>query len=99
MTYIKRLQPYLQPVWHYFLGEPFTWLFYCFFQPRRFSREFDFLSNLDFFKHFKPLLRLLLPMFLISYPLALIIRVIIISATGEVSGPPFHIISFLVTTA
>src|SRR5205823_9736500 len=47
---------------------PCIWLFYCFFQPSRFKRECE---SKDFLKRMISMLRLALPMFLCSYPLAL----------------------------
>ena len=56
-------------VWHYLLGEPFTWLFYCLFQPSRFARDIH-----DHYFFLKSRFRLILPLFLFSYPLALLIQ-------------------------
>src|SRR5216684_8162622 len=77
-------------VWHYVLAEPFTWLFYCFFQPTRFKREFEVQS---LWKRVVPMLRLALPIFLVSYPLALVVQAIL------ASRPPVNIFSFLLATA
>ena len=59
---------HLQRAWQYLLAEPFTWLFYCFFQPGRFKRECE---GKGFLNRMVSMLRLALPMFLCSYPLAL----------------------------
>ncbi len=53
------------------LVEPFTWLFYRFVQPTRFKRTFEPKGLL---KRITLLLRLALPMFLLSYLPALIIK-------------------------
>ncbi|HYU72718.1 MAG TPA: hypothetical protein VEL31_08550 [Ktedonobacteraceae bacterium] len=55
----------LKQTWHYLLVEPFSWMFYCFFQPGRFAREFD---KEHLLQRIVPMLRLALPMFLLSYP-------------------------------
>src|SRR6266700_1003952 len=72
---------YLQRAWHYVFIEPCTWLFYSFFQPSRFKREYESRCLLH---RTIAMLRLGLPMFLLSYPLALLVYII-----GEiaVSGP------------
>src|SRR5207248_8298851 len=59
---------HMRRVWRYVLAEPFMWLFYCFFQPGRFKRECE---SKDFLKRMISMLRLALPMFLYTYPLAL----------------------------
>ncbi len=72
---------YLQRAWHYVLIEPYVWLFYSFFQPSRFKREYESKGLLH---RMITMLRLALPMFLLSYPLALLVY-----AIGEfaVGGP------------
>src|SRR5713101_3770697 len=67
MGHVKR-------AWCYLIVEPFTWVFYCFFQPGRFKRDFEVEG---FFKRVIPMVRLLLPMFLISYPLAFTVKIIL----------------------
>src|SRR6266487_3357091 len=57
--------------WQYLFIEPFIWLFYCFFQPARFRREVEIR---DLSKRIVPMLRLALPLFLISYPFAFLMR-------------------------
>ena len=84
-----------QQAWHYALAEPFTWLFYCFFQPARFKREFEVQS---FWKRIGLMLRLALPIFLVSYPLALVVQVILASSFFA-NGAPVNIFDFLLTTA
>ncbi len=79
-----------QQAWYYLLAEPFTWLFYCFFQPARFRREFEAQS---LWKRIGLMLRLVLPIFLISYPLALVVQIILSSRQ------PVNILSFLLMTA
>ncbi|MGZ3628266.1 MAG: hypothetical protein ACXWPS_17340 [Ktedonobacteraceae bacterium] len=66
-----------KPIWFYLVVEPFTWLFYCFFQPNRFKNEIE-IQN--FWKRIVPMLQLALPLFLISYPLALLVQVLILSS-------------------
>lgn len=103
----------LKHIWHYLFAEPFTWIFYCFFQPSKFSREFEVADPIRSFKKFVgefeisspfrslsarvtkitpthkasvtgflmrivPMLRLALPMFLISYPFELVGRYILL---------------------
>ncbi len=75
--------------WHYVLAEPFIWLFYCFFQPGRFKREFEVQS---LWRRIGLMIRLALPIFLVSYPLALVVQAL-------ASRPPANIFSFLITTA
>ncbi len=81
--------------WHYVLAEPFTWLFYCFFQPARFRREFEVQS---FWKRIGLMLRLALPIFLVSYPLALVVQAILASSFPAIEVP-VNIFTFLLTTA
>lgn len=54
--------------WKYIIAEPFSWLFYCFFQPTKFKQDFEIKG---FWNRIMPMLRLALPLFLISYFLAL----------------------------
>src|SRR4051812_696872 len=68
----------LQRAWHYWLAEPFTWIFYIFFQPQRFAREFE-TQYLHFRQRVVPMLRLSIPLFLMGYPLALAGQTILIS--------------------
>src|SRR3989442_1218038 len=73
----------LHRAWHYWLAEPFTWLFYAFFQPQRFSREFE-TQYPRFRQRVVPMLRLIVPVFLAGYPLALAGRAVLI---------PLHLVS------
>src|SRR6266571_8858909 len=79
--------------WHHLLDEPFTWIFYCFFQPAKFTREFEVQG---FSKRIVPMLRLALPMFLISYLFVLAARGILI-AISLVQYP--DAVDFLLSTA
>src|SRR5579885_316519 len=54
----------------YLVVEPFAWLFFCFFQPTRFSREIEQTETL---RRIAPMLRLVLPVFVVAYPLALLV--------------------------
>ncbi len=63
----------LKRTWQYVLVEPCTWLFYCFFQPARFRRECE---SRGFLSRMVSMFRLALPMFLSSYPLALVVQII-----------------------
>src|SRR5437867_12540428 len=56
-----------QHIWRYLLAEPYTWLFFCFFQPTRFGTEYEQQS---FLKRIVLIFRLALPLFLLSYPFA-----------------------------
>ncbi len=95
----------LKRAWHYVITEPFLWLFYCFFQPARFRREFERNSSLN---RIFPLFKLALPMFIISFPLALIIWLILYKvfpvfdltsvSTREIFGSTSEIVLFLVAT-
>ena len=98
---VQTKQPWLSFIktgrlaWHYVLAEPFTWLFYCFFQPARFKRELEVQS---FWRRIGLMLRLALPIFLVSYPLALVVQALFASSFPA-SGPPVDIFNFLLTTA
>ncbi len=80
-------------VWNYLFGEPFRWLLYYFFQPDRFKREIEIK---DFSIRIRFLMRLIIPMFLVSYPVALVlpiiylqsnwISVLLITALGTMLG-------------
>src|SRR5438552_2543528 len=73
----------LRRAWHYWLAEPFTWIFYTFFQPQRFSREFE-TQYPRFWQRVVPMLRLIITVFLVGYPLAL---------AGQLMILPFHLVS------
>jgi hypothetical protein len=64
-------------IWNYMLVEPFFWLLYCFFQPIRFKNEFKVQY---FWQRIVPMLRLILPIFLLSYPLAFAIQAIFLNS-------------------
>lgn len=80
--------------------EPFVWLFYCFFQPIRFKNEFEVQS---FWQRIVPMLRLTLPIFFLSYPLAFAIQAIFLNSFSfrGTSEQPIDILilSFLLNTA
>jgi uncharacterized protein len=73
----------LHRAWHYWLAEPFTWIFYAFFQPQRFIREFG-AQYPRFRQRVVPMLRLIIPIFLVGYPLVL---------AGQAVLIPFHLVS------
>jgi uncharacterized protein len=83
---------------YYILVEPFIWLFYCFFQPLRFNNEYEVQS---FWKRIIPMLRLILPVSLLSYPIAFAVQVILSSTfpRGGVLEQQLDIPGFLLTTA
>src|SRR6266480_3314690 len=81
-------------IWHYVLVEPFFWLFYCFFQPLRFRSEFEVPS---FWKRIVPMFRLALPIFLLAYPFAFIVQLIL--SSNFLSGEGLSVPDFLLTTA
>ena len=62
---------YMKRNWHYLLAEPFTWLFYYFTQPTRFKQIVEAKNLSD---RIKPMLRLALPLFLITYPLTIVVN-------------------------
>src|SRR6266516_3143024 len=64
----------MKQAWHYVFVEPFTWLFYYFFQPTRFREEVEVKS---FLERAIKLLRLELPMFLCYFLVAYIVRIMI----------------------
>jgi hypothetical protein len=66
--------------WNYLLAKPFTWMFYAFFQPRRFDREFGQATLL---LHLVLIPRLVASIVLVSYPLVLLGRAILL---------PFHLL-------
>jgi hypothetical protein len=70
----------MKRAWHYLLAEPFPWLFYAFFQPRRLERE---LAAGKFTQRLVIMLRMVLPITLISYPIAVVGNILLI---------PFHLI-------
>src|SRR6266705_1692310 len=59
---------YVKQVWHYLILEPFKWLFYCCFQPTTFKKEFEIKG---FWQRVVPMIRLALPIFLVSFPFVL----------------------------
>jgi hypothetical protein len=60
--------------WHFLLQEPFIWLFYCLFQPAKFKRDFE---AEDLLNRFIVMLRLALPMFLCSFMITLVTRIVL----------------------
>src|SRR6266702_6096684 len=60
--------------WHFVLQEPFIWLFYYLFQPKRFRRDIEAEGLIP---RFIVMLRLVLPMFLCSFPITLITRIVL----------------------
>src|SRR6266700_3477801 len=60
--------------WNNWLMQPFTWLFYCIFQPIRFKREFERAEPLH---RVVPMLRLSLPSFCVAYLLVLLVQLIL----------------------
>src|SRR6266487_419052 len=60
--------------WHFVLQEPFIWLFYYLFQPKRFRRDIEAEGLIP---RFIVMLRLVLPMFLCSFPITLIARLVL----------------------
>src|SRR5438105_15841228 len=71
----------MKRAWQYLLAEPFTWIFYAFFQPRRLERE---LAAGTFRQRLRIMLRMVVPMALIAYPVAVIGQIVLI---------PFHILT------
>ncbi|HEY4032546.1 MAG TPA: AAA family ATPase [Ktedonobacteraceae bacterium] len=67
---------HVRAIWHYVWEEPFSWIRECFFQPAKFNREF---GGRTLFQRITSMLRLALPMFLVSYPLVLISRAICVA--------------------
>jgi len=61
-------------------AEPFTWLFYCFFQPERFKRDYE---ETGFSRRMLLMFRFIIPMFLCSYSLALVVHVILLAVFPE----------------
>ncbi len=62
----------MKKVWCYLVSEPFTWIFFCFFQPAKFSREY---KSIDSVTRIISMLRLAFPLFLVSYALALTVSI------------------------
>ncbi len=83
----------MKKAWDYLLAEPFTWMFYAFFQPSRLEREFVPEGR---WQRFILMLRVILPMILLAYPIGVIGHLLLI---------PFHlvlhteIVSILLETA
>src|SRR2546421_228542 len=68
------LLPTLSRIWRYLLAEPGTWLFLCFFQPARFESEY---GQRFFLQRMALLLRSVLLLFLLSYPFAVAMQVLL----------------------
>src|SRR5690242_12994593 len=68
------LLPILSRIWRYLLAEPCAWLFLCFFQPARFESEY---GQRGFLQRIALLLRSVLPLFLLSYPFAVAVQVLL----------------------
>jgi uncharacterized protein len=68
----------IKRTWHYLLVEPFKWLIYYFFQPDKFHSEFEIKGSSK--------LRLVLPLFFVSYPLSLVIQITFIHSSPNLSA-------------
>jgi hypothetical protein len=55
---------------YYLVVEPFAWLFFCFFQPARFSQE---IEQPEVLRRIALMLRLVLPVFVVAYLLSLLL--------------------------
>jgi hypothetical protein len=66
----------VRAIWHYIWEEPFSWIRDCFFQPAKFNREF---GRRTLAQRSRSMLRLALPMFLVSYPFVLVARAVFIA--------------------
>ncbi len=64
----------MQSLVQYSMVTPFRWLGYCFFQPAKFKKEIEPAS---LSQRWLMMLRLVLPMFLCTYPLAMLARVLL----------------------
>src|SRR5436309_4532151 len=89
-----------QRIWQYLLVEPSHWLFVCFFQPARFRREFEHQA---FLKRILFMFRLALPLFLLSYPFALTVQVLLSDSflsrkSFEFSSIPQYLLSTIQAT-
>src|SRR5205807_10342689 len=71
---------YMKCSWHYMFAEPFTWLFYCFFQPERFKRDYE---ETGFSRRMLLMFRFIIPMFLCSFSLALVVHMILLAIFPE----------------
>lgn len=91
---------YVKPIWQYVLVEPFTWIFYYFFQPKRFKEEFEGVEDLLKIRSLLTFIaRLILPIFLISYPLALLLRIILMRFVEQPPALISNGASFFLTAA
>ncbi len=63
----------MKKAWRYLFVEPFTWIIYCLFFPKRFKRE---LAIKSFSHRIVPMFRLLLPMMLVSTFISIIFLLI-----------------------
>lgn len=61
-------------IWHYLIAEPFTWLFYCFFQPAKFKQDVEETGAL---RRLIPMARMILPMFLCSFLVAIAVKAVL----------------------
>jgi uncharacterized protein len=61
-------------LWQYIVVKPFSWLFYFVFQPTKFRRE---CKGETVIERLIQMLKLVLPLFLCCYPLAIIVRILL----------------------
>ncbi|HXZ06081.1 MAG TPA: hypothetical protein VEH81_14700 [Ktedonobacteraceae bacterium] len=66
----------LRNTWQFLIVAPYTWLFICFFQPNRFSTEYE---RQGLFKRFVLMLRLALPVFIFTLPFAVALQFLLSS--------------------
>lgn len=83
----------MKQIWHYLLAEPFMWIFCCFFQPDRFSKEFETEGFFNI-KRIVPMLRIIVPAFIIAYLFSLVSHFILISFSIKPSSNLLNMLLF-----
>lgn len=73
---------YMRRAWNFWVVEPWTWITYCFLQPAKFAEIYD-IRHLFERKHLKYALQLITAIFLVSYPVALLIQIGFSLAAGS----------------
>src|SRR5437868_6728759 len=77
----------MQRAYRYLLAEPFTWMFYAFFQPRRFDREMEKEGHWQrFIRLLRIIVRMLLLVFLFGLLGAAIVGFVVVVVLGIVVG-------------
>ena len=64
----------MMKIYNYLLTDPFTWIYYCLFQPAKFEKEFE---NANLSSRIEALFRSILPIFIISAAISILLLIVL----------------------